>query len=105
MSNTELVEIGFLSSIGLANCECHAGQWAIIVWMVQPGQPDTPIAQKHFTTEKQADDAVESFVKKSAEDQLKKMGVSIETETDVMHGDDALKNLKEFKNNNNPNLH
>jgi hypothetical protein len=105
MSKTELVEIGFLSGIGQATCKCHAGLWAITVWMVQPGKADTPVGQKHFATEKECDDNVEAFTKQIAEDHLNKMGVTIETETPVMHGDEALKTLKDFKKNNNPNLH
>lgn len=103
-------EIGFTGEVHQAICECHDGQFFIVVFCIHPtkGRSVLPVGtSQHFKTEEEANKNLESEVMKVAKVVLKQSGLSVDqaAKVTVAHGDDAIANERRLIREGNPNLH
>lgn len=100
-------QIGFFGEVLEASCDCHKGQFFIVVFVVDPILGRQLIADKPFKTEKEANENVADFVKSVSVKFMASLGIKTEdvVKIEELHGKDAFKRETSFVNENNPNLH
>lgn len=98
-------EIPFTGDIVPARCECHTGKFMGRAFIVHPVAGQILIGHTFFDDMPTAEKHLEGFVAAVAQDHLKKIGLSIETSTDVrVHRDkSAVEAVTRFMAENNPN--
>lgn len=101
-------EVGFTGEVGPAMCQCHAGQYVVLVFLINPfTQGREPCGFKVFKTEAEAQEKMESVVMHFAEIKLAEAGLKIEEAISVeaVRGDAAIERENRLYRNQNPNLH
>lgn len=100
-------QIGFTGNIGIAECECHKGQWACTLFLIAPPHEPIAVAQEFHPDEKSCEARIVDFTKTESEKYLRSKGLKDGDfkESQFEINDEAAKAAKNFVNNNNPNLH
>lgn len=101
------IEMAFGGEIHNTVCDCHRGQFVVVVKQFHHELGQRIIGQEIFKTEDLAKQNLEQTVMKFAKIILESEGFKIEeaAEVTIAHGDDADKNIRRVLNENNPNLH
>lgn len=101
------IEMAFGGKIHDTVCECHRGQFVVVVKQFHQELGQMVIGTEIFKLKSDAESNLEKTVMKFAKKILESEGLKIDdaSQVTVAHGDDADKNIRRVLNENNPNLH
>lgn len=100
-------EMAFGGEIHDTVCECHKGQFVVVVKQFHSELGQRVVGTEIFKSMPDAQANMEKTVMKFAEKILESEGLKIDQASaiKVAHGDDAEQNIRRVLNQNNPNLH
>lgn len=100
-------QIAFMGEIQKAQCECHKGQYLVLIFMIHPRQGKIYLHNVPFKTKAEAEKQLQPCVELAAEEAMGLMGVRKDSlrKVEVSHNEDAVKSEKKFLNEHNPKLH
>lgn len=100
-------EMAFGGEIHDTVCECHKGQFVVVVKQFHSELGQRVIGTEIFKLKSEAEASMEKTVTKFAEKILESEGLKIDQASaiTVAYGYDAEQNIRRVLNENNPNLH
>lgn len=104
---TKKAQIAFTGEVHKAQCQCHKGQWLVVIFMIHPYQGRIYLHNVAFKTEAEAEAELQSCVELAAMEVMTTAGLKkdLVKKVEVSHGDDAIKSESKFMNEHNPILH